>query len=215
MKDDFEKFLDNQLKNEEFRKEWESLASEYAIMTSKHLRILFIGNSHTYMNDLPARVKAIALEDGYSCEVTMLAHGGWYLCEHVKEPQTKFNVMYGDYDFIVLQEHSHPFDRIDDYRSAVKTISSWADKAGSRVVIYGTWARKDDRSSQDYMNKVNRDIADKNVAILAPVGESWWDHIDARPDIELYDEDGAHASSAGTEFAANIIWVSIRSISPS
>ena len=184
-------------------------------MTSKHLRILFIGNSHTYMNDLPARVKAIALEDGYSCDVTMLAHGGWYLFEHVKEPQTKFNVMFGDYDYIVLQEHSHPFDRIDDYRSAVKTISSWADEAGSRVVIYGTWARKDDRASQDYMNKINRDIADKNGAILAPVGESWWNHIDARPDIELYDEDGAHASSAGTEFAAKIIWVSIRSISPS
>ncbi len=32
MKDDFEKFLEKQLKNEEFRKEWESLAPEYAIM---------------------------------------------------------------------------------------------------------------------------------------------------------------------------------------
>lgn len=215
MKDDFEKFLEKQLKNEEFRKEWESLASEYAIMKSKHLRILFIGNSHTYMNDLPAKVKKMAREDGYSCDVTMFAHGGWYLFEHVKEPQTKFNVMFGDYDYIVLQEHSHPFDRIDDYRSAVKTISSWADEAGSRVVIYGTWARKDDRASQDYMNKINRDIADKNGAILAPVGESWWDHIDARPDIELYDEDGAHASHAGTEFAARIIWASIRNTSPS
>ena len=178
-------------------------------MESKHLRILFIGNSHTYMNDLPACVKALAREEGYSCDVTMLAHGGWYLSQHVKEPQTKFNVMYGDYDYIVLQEHSHPFDRIDDYRSAVKTISAWADKAGSRIVIYGTWARKDDKASQDYMNKVNRDIADKNGAILAPVGEHWWSYIDARPDLELYDEDGAHASRAGTEFAAKIIWTAI------
>ncbi|MCR5488663.1 MAG: helix-turn-helix domain-containing protein [Saccharofermentans sp.] len=32
MKDDFEKFLDKQLQNEEFRKEWESLEPEYAIM---------------------------------------------------------------------------------------------------------------------------------------------------------------------------------------
>lgn len=178
-------------------------------MESKHLRILFIGNSHTYMNDLPACVKSLAREEGYSCDVTMLAHGGWYLSEHVKEPQTKFNVMYGDYDYIVLQEHSHPFDRIDDYRSAVKTISALADKAGSRIVIYGTWARKDDKASQDYMNKVNRDIADKNGAILAPVGEHWWSYIDSRPDLEFYDEDGAHASRAGTEFAAKIIWTSI------
>ena len=178
-------------------------------MESKHLRILFIGNSHTYMNDLPACVKALAREEGYSCEVTMLAHGGWYLSQHVKEPQTKFNMMHGDYDYIVLQEHSHPFDRTDNYRSAVKTISAWADKAGSRIVIYGTWARKDDKASQDYMNNINREIADKNGAILAPVGEHWWSYIDSRPDLELYDEDGAHASRAGTEFAAKIIWTAI------
>ena len=178
-------------------------------MKPKHLRILFIGNSHTYMNDLPAYVKTMAREDGFSCDVTMLAHGGWYLADHVKEHQTKFNVMYGDYDFIVLQEHSHPFDRIDNYFSAVKTISSWADKAGSRVVIYDTWARKDDKASQEYMNKINRDIASENGAILAPIGERWWPYNDAWPDIDLYDEDGAHASRAGTEFAAKIIWTAI------
>lgn len=32
MKDDFEKFLEKQLQNEEFRKEWESFEPEYAIM---------------------------------------------------------------------------------------------------------------------------------------------------------------------------------------
>ena len=32
MKDDFEKFLEKQLKNEEFRKEWASLEPEYSIM---------------------------------------------------------------------------------------------------------------------------------------------------------------------------------------
>lgn len=161
------------------------------------------------MNDLPACVKTMAREDGYMCDVTMLAHGGWYLAYHVKEHQTKFNVINGDYDYIVLQEHSHPFDRIDDYRSAVKTISSWADEAGSRIVIYGTWARKDDRASQEYMNNINRDIASENGAILAPVGERWWTYNDAWPDIDLYAEDGAHASRAGTEFAAKIIWTTI------
>ncbi len=178
-------------------------------MNPKHLRILFIGNSHTYMNDLPAFVKTMAREDGFSCDVTMLSHGGWYLADHVKEQHTKFNILYGDYDYIVLQEHSHPFDHIDDYRSAVDTISSWAKKAESRIVIYGTWTRKDDKESKDYMNKVNRDIADENGAILAPVGERWWPYKEAWPNLELYDEDGAHASRAGTEFAAKIIWTAI------
>ena len=56
----------------------------------------------------------MAKEEGYECDVTMLAHGGWYLHQHVKEP-----------------------------------------------------------------------------------------------DIEMYDEDGAHASEHGIEFAAKIIWSTI------
>ena len=32
MKDDFQRYLDKQLENAEFRKEWESLEPEYAIM---------------------------------------------------------------------------------------------------------------------------------------------------------------------------------------
>ncbi len=176
---------------------------------NKHVRILFIGNSHTYMNDLPAFVKLIAEEDGFTCDVTMLAHGGWYLADHVKEPQTRFNVVFGNYNYIVVQEHSHPFDRIDDYRSAVKTIASWAEKAKSKLVVFATWARKDDEASQDYMNQINREIALDNDAILAPVGEGWWRYKNSWPDLELYDEDGAHASRAGSEYAAKIIWMNI------
>ena len=51
-----------------------------------HLRILFIGNSHTYYHNLPAWVALMAQEEGYDCDVTMLAHPGWYLHQHVQEP---------------------------------------------------------------------------------------------------------------------------------
>ena len=49
----------------------------------KHLRILFIGNSHTYVNGVPALVRDLAAADGYEVDVTMIAHGGWYLWQHV------------------------------------------------------------------------------------------------------------------------------------
>ena len=76
----------------------------------KHLRILFIGNSHTYVNGVPALVRDLAASDGYEVDVTMIAHGGWYLWQHVQEPDVPFNIKYGHYDYVVLQEHSHPFD---------------------------------------------------------------------------------------------------------
>ncbi len=48
--------------------------------------VLFIGNSHTYYNDMPLMVKRRAEDDGYACRVAMIAHGGWYLAQHAAEP---------------------------------------------------------------------------------------------------------------------------------
>ena len=40
-------------------------------MEKRKLRILFIGNSHTYYNDMPLMVRRrFVEEDGYDCEVT-------------------------------------------------------------------------------------------------------------------------------------------------
>ena len=50
----------------------------------KKIRVLFIGNSHTYYNDMPELFRERAERDGFACEVTMLAHGGWRLSQHAK-----------------------------------------------------------------------------------------------------------------------------------
>lgn len=176
----------------------------------KSVKILFIGNSHTYYHDLPAWVASMAKEDGYECEVVMLAHGGWYLHQHVEEPDVRFNIKYGHYDYVVLQEHSHPFDCIPEYREAASALAGWIREAGSIPVIYGTWARKNEEPVQEYMNSVNRELSEKLGALYAAVGESWWTYKKSWPKIEMYDEDGAHASEHGIEYAAKIIWITIR-----
>ena len=151
----------------------------------KKVKILFIGNSHTYYHDLPAWVALMAKEEGYECDVTMLAHGGWYLHQHVEEPDVRF------------------------YIEAATTLVSWIREAGSTPVIYGTWAMKAEESVQEIMNSVNRKLAEDLDALYAPVGEAWWPYKASWPDIEMYDEDGAHASERGIEFAAKIIWSTI------
>ena len=94
----------------------------------KHLRILFIGNSHTYFHDMPAMVSDLAEKEGFSCDVTMIAHGGWFLAQHVKEPDVQFNIKYGKYDYVVLQEHSHPFGPEEKFYEAVHTLNQWTGK---------------------------------------------------------------------------------------
>ena len=181
-------------------------SSTHGMMRMSKMRILFVGNSHTYNHEVPALVQEMAKEAGLACDVTMLAHGNWFLANHVKEAQTKFNILHGAYDYVVLQEHSRFLKHMADYEAAVKTIAEWAAEVGSRVVIYGTWSRKEERDVQDSMNEANREIASSVNALLAPVGESWWTYVDSYPDIEMYEEDGAHASALGAEFAAKIIW---------
>ena len=53
-------------------------------------------------------------------------------------------------------------------------------------------------------------IAEEIDALLAPVGEEWWQYKKNHPEIEMYAEDGAHASPAGSDLAASCIWETIR-----
>lgn len=176
----------------------------------KNLRILFIGNSHTYFNDMPEMVAEEARKACFGCEVTMIAHGGWYLEQHVKEPDVRFNILYGHYDYVVLQEFSHPFGPEEKFFEAVRTLNQWISEAGSKPVIYMTWARKTEPEIQERMTAANCKIAEEIHALLAPVGENWWAYREAHPEVEMYYEDGAHASRDGSAFAADTIWKTIK-----
>lgn len=174
------------------------------------LGILFIGNSHTYYNDMPRMVQQRATDAGYDCRAVMLAHGGWFLAQHVKEPDVRFNILYGGFDYVILQEHAHPFGPDEMFRDAVLALNSMIREAGSIPVIYETWARKFEPEAQIHMNEVHKIIASEIGALLAPIGENWWTYQRSHPDIEMYAEDGAHASKAGSDFAAKYIWETIR-----
>ncbi|MGN1408734.1 MAG: hypothetical protein ACI4XJ_01025 [Eubacteriales bacterium] len=178
-------------------------------MSKRSLNILFIGNSHTYYNDMPLMVQHRAIEAGYDCRITMIAHGGWYLAQHAEEPDVRFNILYGGYDYVILQEHAHPFGPEDKFRDAAVCLNEMIRKAGSTPIIYECWAKKDEPERQTTMNEVHKHIANEIGALLAPVGEYWWEYINSMPELEMYAEDGAHASHAGSDFAAKCIWETI------
>lgn len=180
-----------------------------AVKQKKRLRILFIGNSHTYYNDMPNMVARRFRDDGYDCEVTMLAHGGWFLDQHVQEPDVRYNILYGNYDYVVLQEHAHPFGPIDRFYDAVRKLNEWIRQANAVPVIYMTWARENEEHLQEMMTSAHEKIAEEIDALIAPVGKYWWTYKRSWPDITMYAEDGAHASASGSDFAAKYIWDAI------
>ena len=180
------------------------------IKTGRSLAILFIGNSHTYCNDMPLLVKQLAKADGYGCRVAMLARADMYLDQHAEGKEARFNILYGGYDYVVLQEHAHPFGPEERFTDGTERLIGMIREAGAVPVIYECWARRDEPEKQEHMNEVHRRVAEKTGALLAPVGEYWWKYRKEHPDVRMYAKDGEHATAAGSRLAAGVIWDTIR-----
>lgn len=174
------------------------------------MKVLFIGNSHTYFNDLPQIFKEICEANSIPAEVTMLAHAGVTFGFHVKEPEVRFNIMYGNYDYVILQHRAHPMGEYDEMAEAAEELVKMIRQTGSRPVFYMTWSQKrEGKEAQIEMSAAYKRLAGSLEAAVAPVGEAWWSFLGLWPDAGLYDTDGAHASRLGSLLAAGTIFSTI------
>ena len=171
-------------------------------------KILFIGNSHTYMNDMPQLAKEM-MENvtGKPCEVFMLAYSGRPLKWHMEEEyfSVRFNILHGGYDYCIIQEQAHPMPPEEDTVKNAERIIELCRKAGTVPVIVETWAEKVKPENQAEMNRRYRSLADRQQAMLAAVGEVWAKALADIKDTDLYFRDGEHASPAGDYLAAMVI----------
>ena len=78
------------------------------------MKILFIGNSHTFCNGLPYQVRELLHLGNPDVYVTMCATGGMTLGWHAEQPETQMAIKFDDWDYIVLQQKTHPFDGYDN-----------------------------------------------------------------------------------------------------
>ncbi len=165
----------------------------------KDIRVLFLGNSHTFFNDMPHLFAEIyALTAGHEAQASMLAYPGRTLAWHLNEYfSLRYALMYGKLDYCFIQQAAHPFPREEDTLAAGKEISRMCRDCGVTPVFSMTWAEKISPEAQPLMARVYRRLAQETGALLSPVGEIWQDVREKHPDIELYYRDGAHASPYG------------------
>ena len=138
----------------------------------------------------------------------MLAHGYKGLDFHQKEPEVRFNILYGGYDYIVLQHLQGGFDE-KTLNSSVEAIKKYIDRTDSKIVLYMPWTIKSEREKQKFMSDAYINLAKKLNVLIAPVGLVWWEFKDEHPDIELYFKDDKHASEIGSTLAAYTIYRAI------
>ena len=204
---------------------WSALLVAEAPPAAQALRLLFIGNSYTYVNNLPEVFAKLAEAGHHEVETVMVAPGGWRLQDHWDKGEASKVLHGGRWDYVVLQEQSLlGTSLLLDGKPRVKNdevFRPWADrwaaeisKAGARPVFYLTWARKATPEDQSVLTDAYMRAAKANEALVAPVGVAWAAVRQQHPSIDLFYTDGSHPSAAGTYLAACTFYATIFHASP-
>ena len=191
------------------------------------VRVLFVGNSYTHLNDLPEMVRDLAASVDRRIEVGTRAPGGWWWRDHASSSETTDVIADGDWDYVVLQEQSMaPADRDLARRAsypAAKLLSRAIVGNGAEVVLFLTWGHRNGSPELGHGNysSMQVDLADSYLAIaesvlaeVAPVGMAWWMALAERRDIDLYQADGSHPSRAGSYLAAAVVAAVVLDVDP-
>ncbi len=182
-------------------------------------KVLFVGNSHTYVNNIPELVQKMAATQGIQLEVSAITAGGYRLEDHVADGKVQAALKSEKFTVVILQEQSgRPVLEAAAFKASVQQLAALAKTAKTQVVLYVSWSRAD-LEAQGYSQK-NWDTSFTTVATatqtkLAPVGTAWANAVKAGVQIEkLRSSDGVHAAPAGSYLTALTIYSSLVGLNP-
>jgi hypothetical protein len=176
-------------------------------------RVLFIGNSYIFVNNLPAVLTRLAEvgSSGPALETETVAEGGWTLQRHWEAGNALKKIQASHWDYVVLQEQSQGpiLDREAMFQYA-RLFDAEIKKTGARTLFYLTWARENRPEDQAALTDACQAIARELHALVAPVGVAWQEARSKDPSLKLYVEDQSHPTASGTYLAALVFLAVLR-----
>ncbi|MBQ3390786.1 MAG: hypothetical protein IJG56_00080 [Clostridia bacterium] len=167
------------------------------------MKVLFVGNSHTFFNDMPYMLRLLGAARGIDIDVVQNTSGGRGLDWQSNQFDVRFNILYGGYDFIVLQHIAHPFPGKENLIESAEKLIPYLDRSGSVPVLYMPWSEKNNPEGQAIIVEAHEALAKKYPALrMAPIGLVWDKVRNEHPEIELYYRDGEHAAPIGSYLIA-------------
>jgi hypothetical protein len=172
--------------------------------------ILFIGNSLTYVNDVPGIVQALAASRGDSLAVETVAFPDYALIDHWNQGSgrgtARGEIAGRKWKFVVLQQgpSSVSVNR-DSLRLSTKLFAPGIAQAGGVPALFSAWPTSD--RMQDFPEAIQSyTLAASDVAgVLLPVASAWQAAWQRNPALALY-SDGLHATAAGSYLSALAIY---------
>ncbi len=191
------------------------------------MKVLFLGNSYTFYNDVPGQVASMAKEKDLPLGTEEVVEGGADWSAHATRLGGLDRIAAGP-DVVVLQGRStDPLLEPDRFERYGRMLGQAARAAGARVVLYQTWAwardhdayrhRWSGRSPEAWHERVRKayeDLAQYLGAEIAAVGDAWARSLRKYPTLDLYDADRHHASALGSHLAACVLLRTLTALDP-
>lgn len=168
-------------------------------------RVLFVGNSYTYTNDLPALFAAVASARGQTIEVGELTAANAAIEDHIVSGDLARRLAEG-WDWVILQQgpSSQPDSRLH-LRHWASEAARLARQAGARAVLMSVWpALQNAHTWRDAELSYRLAAADAEACVL-PVATAWRLARERSPAIVLYLPDRLHPTPEGSLLAALVI----------
>lgn len=179
------------------------------------IRVLFIGNSYTYFNNLPEMLSKLVASTGASIETEMVARGGATLQQHWEEGLALKALKQGHWNYVVLQEQSLlPINDPATMHKYAKMFDAEIKQVGAKTVFYLTWARQNRPETQAALTEAYTKISRELGALLASAGTAWQSAIKENPQLVLHLPDQSHPNSAGSYLTACVFYSLLFSKSP-
>lgn len=193
-------------------------------------KVLFLGNSYTYVNNLPQLVSDIALSKSDTVVYDQSTPGGFTFQNHCLSAVTWSKIKSQKWDAVILQAQSQEPSldptqvKSQTYPYAKQLIDSIRkNNPCTEVLFYMTWGRKNGDISncgiyppvctyygmQARLRESYMMFKDSFMASVAPVGVAWKTYRINYPSIDLYDPDESHPNLWGSYLAASTIYSSL------
>ena len=200
--------------------------SGYELKAQLSYKVLFLGNSYTYVNNLPQIVHDVALSAGDTLVFDSYTPGGYQLIDHSTDAISQNKIMAGGWDYVVIQGQSQePITYYNQFNSGGGALYNLIKQYNPCAVTmpYMTWGRKNGDASNCVTFPVmctyqGMDTTIRNRYLnltafingeVSPVSVVWNYLRQNYPGIELYQADESHPSLEGSYAAACCFYVSL------
>ncbi len=177
-------------------------------------RVLFIGNSLTYWNDLPLLVEAMAAHQGVALVCESVTRADASLEDHWGS-KVRDVIRKGGFKYVVLQQgpSSMPDSRAN-LREWTKRFAEEIRGAGATPALYMVWPDRSRRAFFPQVIESYRLASEDARGLLLPAGEAWLAAWQLDSGLDLYSPDNLHPSRLGTYAAAATILGGLTGVSP-